>query len=173
MLREEIREAFREDVRKDIREELIEEIRTEGRVEAAREIAQQMLRMGDFSVDVVVRITGLNADEVQCLATEAQGELCECKDAVESHHEEIRDDTIDEVGEERLAESSAECGTEGCPDDHTEARAVGRRAGMSASLLEGLRNAARQMLHTGDFSVEAIARSTGLSVDEVRRLDAE
>ena len=61
-------------------EEIREEALTEGRTEGMRagmsaglrEAARQMLRMGDFSVDVIARITSLDVDEVQRLGAEAQ-----------------------------------------------------------------------------------------------------
>ena len=38
-----------------------------------REVARQMLCMGDFSVDVTARITGLDEGEVQRLGAGVQG----------------------------------------------------------------------------------------------------
>ena len=70
---EEVREEIIEEVREEIREEVIEEGRVEGRAEGLRAAARQMLRMGDFSVDVIARITGLDEGEVQRLGAEVQG----------------------------------------------------------------------------------------------------
>lgn len=86
---EEIREELREDVIEEVREEAMTEGRAEGRAEGLaeglaegraegihankQETARQMLLIGDFSLDLISRITSLSIDEVRSLSAEAQG----------------------------------------------------------------------------------------------------